>query len=58
MFGLVRVGVKPPEGRRKAGPGTVSTRTFLIMIGFFVSVCGFVLLLSLIGLNDVTFNFK
>jgi hypothetical protein len=56
IFKIIRYEKNPPE---KPEPGLVrvSPRTFLLMIAFFVSVCAFVVLLSVIGLDSVTFTF-
>ena len=54
IFKIVGNGKNASE---KLNTGQVSSRTFLIMIGFFVSVCAFVLLLSVLGLNGVIFAF-
>jgi hypothetical protein len=54
IFKIVRKGKNAPE---KLASGQVSSRTFIVMIAFFVSVCAFVLLLSVLGLNGVVFAF-
>ena len=56
IFKIIRYEKNPPE-KLKSGPVRVSPRTFLLMIAFFVSVCAFVVLLSVIGLDSVTFTF-
>ena len=55
IFKIVRYGKNAPE-KLKSRPVRVSSQTFLLMIAFFVSVCAFVLLLSVIGLNGVSFT--
>jgi len=54
IFKIIRRGASRPE---RLNSGQVSSRTFLVMIGFFVSICAFVFLLSVLGLNGVTFAF-
>jgi len=54
IFKIVRKGKNAPE---KLASGQVGSRTFIVMIAFFVSVCAFVLLLSVLGLNGVIFAF-
>ena len=54
IFKIVRTG---KDKSKKTSSGQVSGQTFLVMIGFFVSICAFVLLLSVLGLNGVTFAF-
>ncbi|MBE9554403.1 MAG: hypothetical protein IMF05_13145 [Proteobacteria bacterium] len=56
IFKIVRYEKNPHEKRKPRSVG-ISSQTFLLMIAFFVSVCAFVLLLSVIGLNSVTFTF-
>ena len=56
IFRIVRTGNNTPE-KPKPEPGRVSSRTFLVLIGFFVSVAAFVLLLSFLGLNGVSIEF-
>ena len=56
IFKIIRYEKNPPE-KLKPGPVRVSSQTFLLMIAFFVSVCAFVVLLSVIGLNSVSFTF-
>jgi hypothetical protein len=54
IFKIVRKGKNAPEN---LASGQVSARAFLVMIAFFVSICAFVLLLSVLGLNGVIFEF-
>lgn len=54
IFKIVRKGKDAPE---KLASGQVSARTFLVMIASFVSICAFVLLLSVLGLNGVIIAF-
>ena len=54
IFKIVRYGRYSTE---KPDAGRVSSQTFFLMIGFFVSICAFVLLLSFLGLNGVIFAF-
>lgn len=56
IFKIIRYEKNPSE-KLKPGPVRVSSQTFLVMAAFLVSVCAFVLLLSIIGLNAVTFTF-
>lgn len=57
LFLIFKIAPSGDEASRKPGTARVGGRTFLVMVGFFVSVCGFVLLLSVLGLNGVTFEF-